>query len=443
MAKRLFILGILFTLIAANVNAQKTWTIYDCVNYAVQNNLNLGKSKLQNEINRENYNQSIRSLLPSAGINAGSGLYFGKTVDPTTYDFVDRQFFSANYSIGGSVDLFNGFSQLNAISFNKLNYLAGQEESNQQKNEIAFQVLTNYFDVLFYKGLLKIALEQKELSELNLERARKMFDTGLNSKSDLLEMESRMAAEELYVVQTQNLLTSALLNLRQNMNYSGTEELVLDENLEINEIGLFGTDKDSVYNQALRTNPGVKAVNLRKSAAEKNLSIAKGYLYPSLTASGGYSTNYASAKGDNNTVPLKDQFNNNASQSVSVSLRIPIFYSWNNRSQIKRAKLGLLQSQADVDIAKQQIFQEIERNFNDLSALSAEYGQMVKQWEASKIAYQAAEKKLAQGLIDPIDFYDSKNLMAQGESNVLRTKLQYELKKRTINFFIGIPIYSE
>jgi len=443
MAKIFYILGALLMLLGFCAGAQKTWTVEDCVNYAVRNNLNVGKSELQNSLNKETYNQSIRNMLPGAQLSAGSGMSFGKTVDPTTYDFVNQQFFSTSYSVGASVSLFDGFSQLNTISYNKLNYLAGLKEYDQQKNDVAFLVLSDYFDVLFYKGLLEIAKEQKELSELNLKKARAMYKTGLNSKSDLLEMESRMATEELTVVQTQNYLNTALLQLKQHMNYTGRDELALDENPGVEGVGSSLSDADSVYSKALNSNPGLKAVELQKTAAEKNLSIARGQLCPSLNMSGGYSSNYAKLKGNDKAESFKDQLSNNASQYVSLSLTVPIFYRWSLRSQVKQAKLQLSQAEKAVSLARQQLYQEIESNYNELSALSAEYGQMVKQLEASKLAYQAAEKKLEQGLIDPIDFYDSKNLMAKAESDVLRTKLQYELKKRTIDFFIGIPIYSE
>jgi outer membrane protein len=444
MGKIFLILGILLAFLLSKVHAQTVWSAEDCINYAIQHNLNIEKSKLQNEINKGTYNQSIRDLLPSAGLSAGSGIYFGKSVDPTTYEFVDKQFFSANYSVWTSVDLFNGFTKFNTISFKRLSYLAGIENSKQQKNEVAFKVIEDYFDVLFYQGLLGIAQKQKELSELNLKRAKVNFETGLGSKSDLLEMESRLASEELQVVQTQNSLSAALLSLKQTMNFNGKEALNLNDKVGINDLSAIQEgETDTVFHQALVYNPQLKAVEYKESAARKYLSISKGHLLPSLSMSGGYSSNYASAKGDENTASLSDQFKLNASQSISVSLQIPIFYNWGRQTDVRIAKLQYLQAKAEFDLAKQQLYQEIEKNFNDLASLSAEYTQTVKQFESSTLAFEAAGKKLEQGLIDIISYYNSKNVMAQAESNVLRTKLQYELKKRTISFFIGTPIYSE
>jgi len=435
---------ILLIIPAMQSGAQDKWTLNECIDYAVQHNLNVVKTKLQNEISRENYHQSIRNLLPSIGAGAGGGIYFGKSVDPTTYDFIDQQFYSTSYSLGASVGLFNGFAKINTISYNKLSYLAGLEESKQQKNEIAFKVMGEYFNVQFYKGLLEIAKKQKELSELNLTRSKTLFSAGLNSKSDLAEMESKLATEELFLVQTRNNLNAALLNLKQSMNYTESEDLAIDDYQSLIPVE---SDKEpgieSVFSQALSQNPLIKSVELQNSAARKYLSVTRGSLLPSLSLSGGYSTNYAKTSGDDDVMSLREQFKGNASQSISLSLDIPIFYKWSVHSSIKKAKLQLQQAQTDYDITKQQLYQEMEKNFNELTALVAEYSQTLKQREFSGFAYKAAEKKLEQGLIDVLDYYETKNTLANAESNVLRTKLQYELKKRTIDFFIGKPIYNE
>jgi outer membrane protein len=301
-----------------------------------------------------------------------------------------------------------------------------------------------YFNVQFYKGLLEIANKQKELSELNLKRAKSRFAAGLDAKSDLAEMESKLASEELFLVQTQNNLSAAILSLKQTMNYTETEDFATDDYKGFPTIDLGAEPAiTTVFNQALKQNPWIKATELQRSAAKKYLATAKGELFPSLSLSGGYSTNYAKASGDNEVMSLRDQFKSNASQSISLSLDIPIFYKWSIHSNIKKAKLQLKQAQTDFDLTKQQLYQEIEKNFNELSALSAEYDQTLRKSEFSGIAYKAAEKKLETGLIDILDFYETKNQMAQSESEVLRTKLQYELKRRTIDFFIGNPIYSE
>lgn len=426
------------------VLAQKQWTLEECISYAVQNNLNLKESQLQNEINNENYNQSIRDLLPNTNFGTNSNFYFGKSIDPVTNDYVNTQFFSSSYRLNASADLFSGFTKLNYIKFRRLNYLAGVEDERHQKNEVAFNVMSAYFDVHFYDGLIDIAVEQKKLSELNLKHTLALVKTGLKAKADILEMESRMAAEELYVIQTRNSYQTALLSLKQAMNLETGEQLVLKDFPVMSIISkLSVSDSDSIFAVALRHHPIIKAQDIRKQAAKRNLSIARGRLMPTIGIYGGYASNYSAVKVAEYTIPFNDQLKNNLSQNMGVSLNIPLFHRWSIRSDVKLAKLSLVQAETNYEIANHELYYEIEQNYQDLFALFTEYGQAVKQYEAAEIAYRAAEKKLEQGIVSTIEFYDSKNLMAQSKSSVLRIKLQYEFKKRTIDFFMGIPLYSE
>ena len=434
---------IFFMMVGMSIRAQKLWSLQECIDYAVANNLTIKKSTLQNKINKENYEQTKRNILPSLSFSSSSSFNFGKSIDPNTNDYVDKTFFSAGYSFSASMDLFDGFSKLNRISYNKLNYLAGLEDDKREKNDIAFKVMDAYFYVLFYDGLLEIAKEQKQVSELSLKQAKSMVEAGLKAKADLLEMESRMAEEEVFVVQTLNSKNEYLLSLKQLMNYG------LDENFNIGKEntlmfapGGLTVSQDSVLLVAKENNPFIKSGVLRKLAAEKYLAIIKSNLYPYLGMNSGYSTSYSALVGSEDITPVDEQFKNNASQYVGVSLSIPIFNRWANRSNIKLAQLNLEQAQVDLDLNIQQINQEIEKNFQDLFALSSEFEQMVNQRNAAELAFQSASKKLEQGLINAIDYYNSKNLLARAKSNLLSTKLKYELKSRTIDFFMGIPIYS-
>ncbi len=443
MASRFYTIIILILLVGGYSQAQQAWPLQECIDYAVQNNLGLKKSTIQKMLGKERLQQSKREILPSVSLGGGSGYSFGKSIDPSTNDFVNKQFFSTSFSFGSSITLFNGFAAMNQISYNKLNYLAGIENDKRQKNDIAFQVMGAYFDALFYEGLLQIAQEQKQVSEMNFKQAQSMVEAGIRAKADLLEMKSRMAEEALYVVQAKNSLEASLLQVQQLMNHAYNSNFKVQQPANLLGPGNLVLEKDSVFKVAMQNHPLIKGEKLREQAAKKNLSLAKGNLYPRLGLSGGYSTNYSAQVGEDGINAIGDQFKNNASQYVGLSMSVPIFSRWANRSNVKIAKLNLEQAQTDFDLVIQQLYQEIERNFQDLDALSSEYVQMESQLEAAQLAFQAASKRLGQGLINTIDYYNSKNLLAQAQSNVLRTKLQYEVKKRTIDFFMGIPIYSE
>jgi outer membrane protein TolC len=229
------------------------------------------------------------------------------------------------------------------------------------------------------------------------------------------------------------------------MNFPVGDELQLQEinGIDIIQSAVF-ENADSVYSLALQHLPAVKAKHQQLKAVEKSLAIAKGSLYPSLSLSGGYYTGYHETNTDNmgNIISFKNQFKNNAAQSVGLSLSIPLFNRWNNRSEIKINKMELEKEHVSLDNFKNQLYYEIESYCQELSAMSAEYIQTKKQTESNRLAFEVAEKKREQGLFNIIDFYTSKSLLSNAQSELLRTRLQYFLKRKTIDFYLGKPVFK-
>jgi outer membrane protein len=438
----ILIATVLFFFIGQEIFSQEKWTLEQCIQYAITNNLNVKQSNIQNEINKENLDQSKRDLLPYASFNTGASNSFGRSLDYKTYEYVNTTLLYGNYSISSGIDIFRGFTKRNTITFHKMNYLAGVEDEKLQEISVAFSVMEAYINTLYYNGLIEIVTEQKELSELNLGQTRKMVDLGLKAKTDLLEMESRLAKEELSLIQTQNYYKTALLNLKQAMNFIepdfAIDLSIPEEEMPIAEI----SNPSDIFGTAVNFYPTIKAGELRKDAAQKNLAIAKGNLWPQLTMSARYSSYYTHLKGEENFDSFRDQFKNNANQGVGLSLNIPVFERLGLRSDVKTARLKYLQAETEYQKRSQELYNEISQNNQELESLLAEYTQLVKQVEFAEIAYESAQKRLTQGLISIIELYDSKNIMAQAKSDLLRTKLQYIIKQKTIDFYLGKPVFG-
>ena len=201
----------------------------------------------------------------------------GKSIDTNTNDYTFTSFSSNSYSLSGSISLFNGFVRKNTIDYNRFIYLAGVAEETALKNEIAFDVMNEFHNTLYYKGLLEIVKEQKELSELNLENIKKQVAVGLAAKTDILEIEARLADEKLLVIRTENYLRAANLELKRFMNYPVNKELLLEQPSESNLIqSPVFENAGSVYQVALQHLPSVKAKNRQLQAVEKRLAIARG-----------------------------------------------------------------------------------------------------------------------------------------------------------------------
>ena len=170
---------IVFTLIldcfvtyATKTKAQQM-NLNQCIEYALKNNLIYANRHIKSEIYGEIYRQSKRNLLPDIIAGSSANKRYGKSIDPTTNTFANRNFFSMNFYIDSQIDIFNGFTKINRIKFQKLRYLTGCEDVKQGEMEIIFAVMQAYYEVLYSKNLKDIAKSQLEISELNLNKTRK------------------------------------------------------------------------------------------------------------------------------------------------------------------------------------------------------------------------------------------------------------------------------
>ena len=274
--------------------AQKLWTLDECVSYAIENNLQLNDFELNTASNKETYRQSVRNILPIINGFADYTINFGRSINPEDNSFVNTEFFSNNYSLQSSFDLFQGFQKVNTIKASKFLYRATQQESLQQKYLLALQVLSAYYDIQFIKGLIDIAEEQVEISQTNYDLVEKQVELGVMAGADLYEAESLLLADKLVQTQNENRLKAAKLVLLQAMNIEGESDIALMPELisSGSEESLETMVSDSVFIAAKGFMPSIKAQEYRVKAAKKQLSATRGTLYPSISLQGGIGTGY-------------------------------------------------------------------------------------------------------------------------------------------------------
>jgi outer membrane protein len=418
--------------------AQDIWNLNRCISFAIQNNIGLKQMEIQEKLASEDLNQSKRNLLPGISASSRAGISFGRSIDPNTNDIVNNEFFNNSYDVGASLTLFNGFKQLNQIEYQKFRKKATELNRLNATDDLAFRVMNSYFDVLYFQGMLKIARQQVETSGISLKKIEKQVELGLKSKPDLLEMRANFETEELRRIQVENNLKTSMLQLKQRMNLTDTIPLVLDEEQKPTETA-GNLNTDNLFSSYLQWSPYYQSFNAQLRASRKSLAISRSQLYPSISAYGAFGTGYYETTKDEagKTIKFGTQLDNNLSQYLGGTINIPIFSRWAIRSDIKKARLEVKQAQNTLEEEKQKLYFEMANNLNDLEAIEKEYNQYQKQREADQLAFQAAEKKIEQGLINVVDFYIAKNRLSNSESQVLKSKLQWEVKKKILDFYMG------
>lgn len=439
------ILLILFSFITGNIIlAQQSWSLSQCISYAIENNINIKEYEILEKLTVEELKQSKRDLLPGVNASTSAGFNFGRSVDPNTNDYINTEFFNNSYNLSSSIAVFDGFRLQNKIKFQKFRKQVSEYNRLNAIDVLAFNVMTAFFDVVYYKGMLEIVNEQVEASKINLRTTEKKVEVGLKAKTDLLDMRANLEREELNKIQIENALETTILKLKQLMNFVSTEEMdLIDEaptvfKEEVNQ-------PQQLFNQYTTWSPYYQSIEANLNATEKGLALSRSLLYPSIWARGSYNTGYYETRTDENgeTINFGDQFKNNRSQYLGASLSIPIFNRWANRSSVKKAKLEVEQAKNNLEDVKQNMLFDMVNNLTELEAFFKEYNQYIKRSDVDQLAFRAAEKKFEQGLIDVNDYYIAKNRLANTLSQVLRSRTQWEIKMRTLEFYKGVRFWEK
>jgi len=430
----------LMALLIGLASGQEKWSLNECIAYAIEHNLQSQRFGLMEQIAREDFNQSKRNMLPYIGASSNAGMSFGRSIDPNTNLIVNTEFFNNSYNLGGSIDLFRGWMLQNQIQYQKFRMQARSHERQDNLDMLAFGIMTDFFEVIYYREMAVIAEEQVKLSELSLKKAEKLSEAGLKARTDLLEVIANLEQERLFKIQVENRLDKALLSLKQKMNLPPDKPIEPDSpTLPLIAPIYQQSNTANQFAQFSAISPGLLSAQANYESMRQYVDIARARLYPSLVFNASANTGFFETNRDNTgrTIPFSSQVNNNRSQFTGLSLQIPVFSRGSSRSEVRKAKLYLEEAETYLEQTKQQIWFEIQNNSNEMASLSKELEQTKRRLEADELAFEAAEKKFDQGLTSSVEYFTAKNRLATTKSQGLQTRLQWEIKYRINEFYEG------
>ncbi|MCX6284891.1 MAG: TolC family protein [Bacteroidetes bacterium] len=475
--KKFFISGLVILaallLTTFEARSQKIWTLEDCINYALENNLDIQKQIQSVESNKANLTQSAVSMLPNLNANGSNYWNFGQTIDQYTNTFATTTVRSNNFYLSSSMVLFNGLQKLNTVKQYKIMVLASQYDLDVIKNNISLSVAGYYLDILFNTELLEVANEQLRITKLQVDRMQKMVDAGSSAKGDLLNIQAQRAAEELTQVQASNQLYISYLSLQQLIDIPVSRDFNIEKpNLKAVEAPKQPVTPEIIYERSLKTRPEIRAAELRVDAAQKRLAIARGIITPTLSVSGSWGTGYSGAAKEidpniNPTISsykmgitqlshdtvigyqmnyatrvksFGDQLKTNNNQSVGFNLSIPIFNGWQGRTNITQAKIAKNQAELDLDIQKRSLRKLIEQSYADAVASLQKYNSSLERVNAQTESFKYTQQKFDVGLMTSFDYNNSKKDLTKAQSDLLQAKYDFIFKTTILDFYAGNPI---
>jgi outer membrane protein len=476
LAIMLFLTALFFHLSPVTGQAQKIWTLEDCVNYALENNLDINKQLLVVESNKDAVLQSGLSMLPNLNLNGTNYWNFGQTIDQYTNTFANTTVRSNNFSVSSSVTLYGGLQKLNTLKENKINLMASKFDLDVLKNDISLAVAGYYLDILFNTELLGVAQEQLNITTEQVSRMQKMVDAGSSAKGDLLNIQAQKATEELNVVAAQNALSISNLSLQQLIDLPVSRDFTVEKpNLKLVEAPNQKVNAEIIFEKAVKIRPEIKSAELRVESAMRRLAIARGYVQPTLTFGGSWATGYSGASkeidpgypGDTTWQPIgiteqskdivlmpsvdyqyrvksfSDQFTDNNNKSIGFSLNIPVFNGWAGRTAISQAKIQ--KDQAEIDLAKKtrDLRKLIEQAYADAVSALQKYNAAKDKVSAQSEAFNYAQQKFDVGVMTSFDYNNSKKDLTRAESELLQAKYDFIFKTTILDFYMGNPIRIE
>jgi outer membrane protein len=439
MKRILLILTLIIILYFEDITAQeKKWTLEDCIRYAVENNIGIQRQKLITESKQTDLLVSRMNLLPD--LNAGSQLQIanGRSIDQSNAIAFNKNL-TNTVGVFSNIVLFNGFSEINTIAANKFMYRAGLESEKIVRNSLIGDILGQYYQVLYARGLEDASKMQLDLSEKQLFRITKMVETGREAVSKQYEIESQVSNDKLSYTIAHNSASQAITNLKQMLQLEpGTsfDILVPDMNNILITDNSYSTD--SVYNLAAQNLPRLKEIEYELKASKKQIAAARGNLAPKLSAGGqigSYYYNVLNSPEGTTQNSYQRQLNGNLAKQATLTLNIPIFNNLSTFRTIKMAKIKKNDNELRLELEKNNLYTDIENaclNYNrgkdEFSAATANYHYNTK-------SFEGVEKKFESGLVDVTGYSLAKTTLFKAETEALRTKLQLLIRKLTIQFY--------
>lgn len=453
--------------------AQKIWSLEDCINYALENNLDIQKQLLSVESNKKMLLQSGLNMLPDLNANGSNVWNFGQTIDQYTNSFATNTVRSNNFYLQSNLVLFNGFQKLNTMRQNQINVMASQYDLDVMKNSISLAVAGFYLDILFNSELLDVAKEQLRITKSQVERIQKLVEAGSSARGDLLNIQAQRAAEELASIEAENRLSISNLSLQQLIDLPVTRDFLIEKpGLRSVEAPKDLVSPEIIYEKSLKARPEIQSAELRVQSAQKSLAIARGVLYPSLSFAGSWGTGYSgaakeidpgvapvvtlqkfgitqlsrdtvfayNAKYDTRVTSFNDQLHQNENQSLGFYLRVPIFNGWQGRNAISQAKIQRHQAELDLDITKRDLRKKIEQAYADAVASLKKYNSSLEKVSAQEESFKYTQQKFDVGLMTSFDYNNSKKDLTKAQSDLLQAKYDFIFKTTILEFYMGNPI---
>jgi outer membrane protein len=443
MIRTIFTLAYLLLLaLFASLHAQELWTLDKCINYAIDNNIQIKQSQLNTQYQQNNLQERKNSRLPNLNGQLSQNLNFGRSLTYlNTYTNVNSA--QTDFGLGTQVTVFQGNQINNAVKKTEFDLKASFEDLSKAKDDLSLNIASTFLEILFSKELVKVSEEQLGITRQQLQQSQEKVNAGSLANGALMEIEAQAAREELNLIDAKNQLLLGKLRLAQML------ELPFDEKFDVEIPALpeiaaqltVSTSKD-VYQTALSQRPEIRGAEYRFQSTAMQLKMAKGVYYPTLTFYANYYNLYNNQYKDinKNSISFGDQLSNNQRKGLGLQMNIPIFNRLQTKLQVSNAEIQMMNTKLELEGTKKVLRQDIETAQTTAITSFNRYKSTEKAVVSMKEAFRYSEEKFNVGMVNAVDYNTAKTSLVKASSDLLRAKYEFIFRSKILDFYKGIPI---
>ncbi len=439
--KRSVITALILTF-TITMNGQKKWTLKDCIDYAMQNNITLQQSRLQKQSATEDRKQSHAALFPSlsASTNQSVGyrpwLSSGMTTvtNGTVNTKVNKTYYNGTYGINASWTVWNGNQNRNQVKLNEVSEEQAELNIAETANSIQEKIAQLYVQILYMNEAIKVSKESLETSKKNEARGKEIMEVGRMSKADLAQLTAQRATDEYNIVEAESNLANYILQLKQLLEITSEEPFDIEipaysDEQALAEIPSLG----SVYEHALTYRPEIRSSELSLKSSDLQMKIAKAGHLPTISMTSGVATNTGSMSSNE----WGHQMKTNLDASLGASVSIPIFDNRKTKTAINKAKIQHEQALLDIQDKQKQLYSTIEGYWLDANTNQQKFKAAQSTVASEQASFDLLTEQFNVGLKNIVELLMGKDKLLNAQQNRLQSKYMTILNQQLLRFYRG------
>ncbi len=410
------------------MHAQKKWTLDDCINYAMKNNVSMKLAKLKKQSAQEDVKQSKAAPLPTLSASTTQGVGYS----PFDNSGAKKSYYNGSYGVNAQWTVWNGGQNTNTVKLNQLTEEQTDLSANVTANSLQEQITQLYVQILYMTEAIEVNRQSLETSKKNEERGQQMVEVGKMSKADLAQLTAQRASSEYSIVESETQLSKYKLQLKQVLELKDEKDFDVAIPSTTDQQALSGIPSlSSIYEAALASRPEIKNAQLDIESSNLQLKIAKAGKLPTVTVNGGVSTSTNSMS----SVDWGSQMKNGLGLSASVGVSVPIFDGRRTKTTINKARLAQEQAQVQYDNEQLDLYSTIEGLWLDAVNNQQKFRSASASVESEQESYNLLSEQFNLGLKNIVELMTGKYKLLTAQQNKLQSKYMTILSQQLLQFY--------